>query len=407
MWILQRFTQYVFLIGLMIYLLLGCSISKINSLPPSQQPTVKQSTLTLTKVWQRSLLGLINSPPITISNGSHLLVAHTKGIYQYKTTTGDVVWRSNIGTIQSALAISNDERTLLVWLKSNEVVALNTATGKVLWRTTLPIESSTAPILLEGSVIILTTDGRVIGLDAITGDRIWSLFRTTPTLSLQLSGAMIAINPTTVIVGFPGGKVMALKAATGEVIWEEKLSTARGVNEIERIVDILPNWLLVPNLGACATVYPQSVVCINDQGQTTYQHATDSNLGLVASSQHWFSLSDSNSLKAWLFAPKKAINPSGFSSTISNTLPVWSLESLKDPTMGHRLLSIAANEQYVLTMDSKGTLYVLSPSTGVQLTHKKLGFSPKNNVLLSPIMVNTVSSVIVTTDQHLSLWSLQ
>ncbi|MEN9912477.1 MAG: hypothetical protein RI956_921 [Pseudomonadota bacterium] len=410
MWILQGFARYVFLIGLITYLLFGCSTPstpKISPLPPSKQSTVKQSTVTLTKIWQTSLPGLISNPPITINNGSHLLVAHASGIQQYKTTTGAVVWRSNIGAVQSALAISSDERTLVAWLKNGEVTALNTATGKALWRKALPIESRIAPILLENSVIILTTDGRVIALNVATGDRIWSLFRVVPALSLQLSGAMIAINATTVIIGFPGGKMMALKAATGEVIWEDKLSITQGVNEIERIADILPNWLLVPKLGVCATVYLQSVVCINDRGQTTYQHATHSNVGLIASSQYWFSLSDSNHLKAWLFEPKKTINPSNFSNAVANTPPTWSFESLKLPNMGHRLLALATNEQYLLTIDSKGTLYVLSPSTGVKLTETKLGFSPKNNVLLSPIMVNAVSSVVVTSNQYLSLWSLQ
>lgn len=410
MWILQGLTRYVFLIGLITYLLLGCSTPstiKSSPLPPSKQLTVKQPTATLTKVWQTSLPGLINHPPIAIGNGSRLLVAHASGIQQYKTTTGTVVWRSNIGAVQSALAISHDERTLVAWLKNGEVTALNTATGKILWRTALPIESRIAPVLLAGSVIILTTDGRVIALDVATGNRIWSLFSVVPALSLQLSGAMIAINTTTIIVGFPGGKVMALKAATGEVIWEEKISTARGVNEIERIADILPNWLLVPNLGVCATVYLQSVVCINDQGQMTYQQVTNSTMGLIASSQHWFSLTDSNTVKAWLFEPKKAINPPNFSNAIANTPPIWSLKSLKESDMGYHLLSIAANEHYVITIDSRGTLYVLSPSTGTKLTQATLGFSPKNTVLLSPIMVNAASSVVVTADQHLSLWSLQ
>jgi outer membrane protein assembly factor BamB len=409
MLILQGFTRYIFLIGLMTHLLFGCSTPSTSKIKPLQ-PT-KQSSVILKKMWQTSLPFLIKGSPIVINNGNHLLVAHANGIHQYKTTTGTVIWRSNIGAIQSSLAISSDERTLIAWLKNSEVVALNTANGKVLWRTALPIESNVAPVLLENSVIILTTDGRVIALDAVTGDRIWSVFRVVPALSLQLSGAMLAINASTVIIGFPGGKVMALKAATGEVIWEEKVSIAQGVNEIERIADILPNWLLVPNLGACATVYLQSIVCINDQGKTTYQQATNSTMGLIASSQYWFSLSDSNRLKAWLFAPKTSINPpnnpSNFSNKVANTPSIWSLESSKEPAMGYPLLSIAANDRYLLTVDSKGTVYVLSPSTGARLAQAKVGFFPKKNILLSPIMVDAVSSVVITDDQHLSVWSLQ
>jgi outer membrane protein assembly factor BamB len=412
----QRFAQGLCLMVCLTSLLLGCSALKLSKKTPVKASTpssVQQlPVLALQKVWKKSLSEPINATPISIQNASRLIVSQDNAIYQYDMATGKTVWRRAIaGVTQSFLAVDASERLLLAWLKGGEAVALHTTTGEVLWRKRLSVNVQAAPIILNGVALVLSTDGRLLGLDAATGDQRWALFRVVPRVSLRASGAIAAFNASKAIVGFPGGLVMLVNVATGEVSWEKKLSVIQGSNEIERISDVLPNWVLHPKLGACASIYLQSMVCINEVGTTTYQQFVKSTLGLVASADTWFTLDSSAAVKAWSFMPSTMLNEGqnklSLAYTMMNFEPAWLIEPLKNQKMAHPFLSLAANRQnHLFSIDAKGTVYALSANTGTPLAQVKIGLVPKETVALVPVSLNARPSVIVGTGEHLSVWSM-
>ena len=67
--------------------------------------------------------------------------------------------------------------------------------------------------------------------------RKWVYTRKVPALSLR-SSAGIVVDGGAVYAGFPGGKMIALNADSGKLLWEATVATPKGVTEIERIADI-------------------------------------------------------------------------------------------------------------------------------------------------------------------------
>ena len=61
--------------------------------------------------------------------------------------------------------------------------------------------------------------------------------RTTPALSLR-SSVGIVVDGGAVYAGFAGGKMVAIRADNGKLLWEATIAQPKGVTEIERIADI-------------------------------------------------------------------------------------------------------------------------------------------------------------------------
>ena len=109
--------------------------------------------------------------------------------------------------------------------------------GKLQWKARLSSEVLSAPIYFDGTVIVRTGDSRVFGINANDGSRKWIYERTTPSLSLR-SSAGVVVDSGAVYAGFAGGKLIAIRADNGKLLWEASVAQPKGVTEIERIADI-------------------------------------------------------------------------------------------------------------------------------------------------------------------------
>jgi outer membrane protein assembly factor BamB len=220
------------------------------------------------------------------------------------------------------------------------------------------------------------------------------------------AGAVLAIDATTAVLGMPGGKALGVNVSSGKIMWETNLASLRGVNEVERIVDVLPNWIAIPSLGVCATVYAQRVSCVNEKGQITHQHTMDSVTGLVVAGQRWFGLAESGTLKAWSF--KQANPKAGFDAP--ETAPDWSFNGLRGRVIGDGfapLSSVVVGDGNVFVTDSADVLHVVSADTGLTTARVKLPISKKETAALSPIIIAGKTMVMVAADKHLSVWSVK
>jgi outer membrane protein assembly factor BamB len=86
-------------------------------------------------------------------------------------------------------------------------------------------------------VIVRTGDSRIYGINADDGSRKWVYDRTSPALTLR-SSAGIVVDGGAVYAGFAGGKLAAIRADNGKLLWEASVAQPKGVTEIERIADI-------------------------------------------------------------------------------------------------------------------------------------------------------------------------
>jgi outer membrane protein assembly factor BamB len=156
-------------------------------------------------------------------------------LFKLDATNGKEIWRKNVNE-----AISGGTEfaggLVLVGTKKGSLIALD-IDGKVLWKSFLSSELLSAPRYYQGVVVARTVDNRIFGIDAADGSRKWIYERTAPALSLRNSAGVV-IDGGAVYAGFSGGKLVAIRADNGKLIWETTVASPKGVTEIERIADI-------------------------------------------------------------------------------------------------------------------------------------------------------------------------
>jgi outer membrane protein assembly factor BamB len=169
-------------------------------------------------------------------DSSAVYAANAKGeITKLDATNGNQLWRINVGEpISGGVGIGTG--IVLVGSKKGFVHAYDTA-GKALWKAKVSSEILSAPRYFDGLVITRTGDNHIFGLDATDGTRKWVYERVAPALSLR-SSVGVVVDSGAVYAGFAGGKLVAIRADNGKLLWEATVAQPKGVTEIERIADI-------------------------------------------------------------------------------------------------------------------------------------------------------------------------
>lgn len=156
-------------------------------------------------------------------------------IVRLDAASGQQVWRVAAGEKLSG-GVGAGENLVLVGTPKGMVLAFD-QNGKALWKSRVSSEVLSAPKVSGGVVVVRSGDSRIFGLDAADGKRKWVYERATPSLSLR-SAAGVILDGGAAYVGFAGGKLVAIKADDGKVLWEAAIAQPKGSTEIERIADI-------------------------------------------------------------------------------------------------------------------------------------------------------------------------
>ncbi len=347
----------------------------------------------MTQQWSAAVESLNAAPSVLRgAAGTQLLTAQGQDVVVYQAATGAVAWRASVGVVEAPLGVSENQQTVLALVQGSEAVALNAANGQVLWRNSLPAEMRAQPASVGGVFVVLTADGRIVGLDEQTGRRRWAVARTLPALSLRGSGAVVAVSASVAAVGLPGGKAVGVNVNTGKLVWEANLAQTRGVNDVERIADVLPQWVAVQGLGVCATTYRQRAACVNEKGDITHAQEMTAMSRLVVSGQQWFALEE-GSLKSWTLK-STALNP--------GQAPIdWSFEGLKG-RMGNSYGPVAAFGGVVFVHDVTGQLHALSSQTGKTIARVATGMSADAH--LHAVLLDGKGVLIAASSKAIQAW---
>src|SRR5262249_409977 len=146
------------------------------------------------------------------------------------------------------------------------------ADGADRWTTQLTSEVISAPGIGGGIVVARTNDGRVFGLDARDGKRLWTFDRAAvPILSLRGNSSPV-LEAAAVYAGEDNGKVIALRASDGGELWEQQISAGEGRTELERIQDVDGEVKVDSGVVYAAGYRGQAAALIAQSGRPLWTH---------------------------------------------------------------------------------------------------------------------------------------
>jgi outer membrane protein assembly factor BamB len=260
--------------GVMIAALAGCqtvgdAYDRWFGSKPAQKPaelTTFTPSSTMRVLWQANVGNADKSFFYPAVSGNQVFVAGASGeVAGFQANTGQQVVRFNAGQ-RLASGVGTSGTLVLVGTPKGELLAFDRS-GKSVWKAQLSGEIL-APAAAEANVVAVRAgDGRVFGIDAATGKRLWVYQRTTPALSIR-SATGLVIERGAVFAGFPGGRLVALAMNNGAVGWESVVALPRGTTELERVADVM-GLPVVDTRQVCAVAYQGRAACFDPARGTT------------------------------------------------------------------------------------------------------------------------------------------
>jgi outer membrane protein assembly factor BamB len=357
----MRITQK--LVGVSILAMMaGCStISSLNpfaSKPKGNVPVPLvelKGSMAVRTAWKLDLGKSQNYEFTPALVGSTLIVAGGDGtIARVDAASGNAAWRIKAGTPLSA-GVGSDGNLLVVGGVKGAVMAFD-MDGKAMWTAQASSEVLTAPVVGQGMVVVRSVDNRIVGLDAKTGEKKWTVQRPSPPLTLRTAPGMV-IAGKDVLVAQPGGKLLSLIIANGAPRWEVAVGESRGATELERVTDIGGTPVVVEG-DVCTVSYQGRVGCFDlATGTARWTKELSSEVGVAVDQRFLFASSDKGEVLAF--------NREGGVSA-------W-----KNDKLGYRRLSTPVSYgRAVAVGDYQGYIHFLSREDGAFLARAATDGSP-------------------------------
>ena len=336
--------------------LLACSTSS-QVLPPAELIEL-DSQLKVKRLWQRQIgygasdKFLKFEPLIEAQTGYSL--DHEGLVVAWNLADGSLHWKQAFQT-SAASALTLGQTQLYFGTSRGEVIALDKQNGKLIWKQQLSSEILSPPVSYADKLIIRSVDGRLHALNAKTGKKLWAYDRTMPVLSLRGTSTPVVANGI-VISGADNGKLTALAADNGNVLWETTIAVPRGRNEIERLIDIDAQAVVKDDV-VYAVAYQGRLAAVQiDSGRTLWVRDISSYAGMVLDSNKIY-ITDADGL---LWALDRF-----------NGATIWKQDQLQ-----RRSLSKAAIQgRYLVVGDFNGYLHWMTREDGRLLARTQLGYS--------------------------------
>lgn len=350
----------------MTVVLAACSSSNKKPEPAPLAPVT--ALVSAKQVWSLQIGATAPLVEPAVAGATVVFANAAGGLFAIDAQTGRESWRADLGSTLAA-GVGFDGETAAVVTKDNDLIALSA--GRELWRVRLAARVFTAPLVAGQRVFVLSGDRSVLAFDGKTGARLWSQSaRGADALVLQQAGVLIAVGDT--LVTGVSGRLAGLNPNNGSVRWDAAIANPRGVNEIERLVDLVGR---VGRVGdqICARAFQSAVGCVDaGRGALAWTKTANGAVGVHADAGQVYGSEANGRVVAW----KR-----------SSGDVAWSTDRLL-----HRgLTAPLAAGRSVAVGDSQGYVHLLSREDGSMLNRLSTDGSP---IVAAPLLAgNTMIAV--------------
>lgn len=170
-------------------------------------------------------------------DGNRIYAASIDGnVTAFDPETGRQVWRQKLDTrLSSGPGVG---RGFVVVVSSDGIViALNATDGSERWRSDVGGESLAAPVISSNGIVIQTVDNQLRVLEEFDGRERWVMLQTMPVLTMRGSATPVVVG-SNVVAGFDNGRLIAVDLETGTIEWEALLAPPSGRSDLERLSDV-------------------------------------------------------------------------------------------------------------------------------------------------------------------------
>lgn len=261
---------------------------------------------------------------------------------------------------------------ILAGTAKGEVLAFEPS-GKPAWRTQLSGEVLAPPAGADGIVVVRTGDGRIYGLNAADGKQRWVYQRALPPLAVR-SHAGVVVHRGAVFAGFPGGRLVAIALANGNVGWESVVALPKGATELDRVTDVTSSPV-IEDTQICAVAYQGRVACFDAlRGETLWARDASSVAGMGLDARNAYVTDDQDAVQAL---------------DRNRGASLWKQDKLR----GRWATAPLALGRYVIVGDFEGYVHVMSREDGAFVSRVATDGSP---IRVPPVALDLSTFLVQT-----------
>lgn len=232
-----------------------------------------------------------------VGDGNRIYAASRDGnVFALDPESGKLAWRSELDIDLSAgPGVGGD--IVVVVASDGNVVALDGNDGSERWRTDFIGESLATPLVTDDAVIIQTVDNRLRALEAFDGRERWTVIQSMPALTMRGSASPIEVG-SSIIAGFDNGRLVAVDTETGNTMWESLLAPPTGRSDLDRLSDI-DGLMAVVGQDVYAAGYQGRIGAIAaESGQVMWDNEISTHAGVAADWNSVYTAQDDGTLIA-------------------------------------------------------------------------------------------------------------
>ena len=283
----------VLLLAVVTLTMLACSKDDEIVLGPTELVKI-ETTLDIKKIWSAKLGADAEFLRVKLQpagDGIRIYAASRDGkVSAFQPESGKRDWQTQLDTELTA-GPGVGEGLVAVGTGDGLVIALDANTGVERWRADLEGETLAPPVMSGDLVIVVTIDNRLHALRASDGTRRWVIEQSTPRLTMRGS-ATPAIVGNSVIAGFDNGRLLAVDLDSGNIIWSSILAPPSGRSDLERLSDV-DGLISVVGQDIYASGYQGRVAAVAaESGQILWDREISSYVGVAADWTNVYTTSD-------------------------------------------------------------------------------------------------------------------
>ncbi|GGB33301.1 outer membrane protein assembly factor BamB [Oceanisphaera marina] len=365
------------LLPLVLALGLGACSSQQDVIQVSPLPDV-DNTLNTKERWSTSVgngVGDFYSQLAPVVDGERIFAASRDGVLAaYDRISGKRQWDQRL----DKLDINDNQRSprisggltaaygnLYFGSENGIVYAVSQSDGELLWTREVPGEVLAAPAVDEGKVVVHTSAGNLVALDATSGEQQWQLRNEQPSLTLRSMATPVTVGGA-VLYGRADGRLGVALLENGQPVRDTRIANPRGATELERMVDVAAKPVILGDILFTIAYNGQLTAHQLISGQELWKRQYQGSQDLSTDGRLLY-ISDSRS---HLFAVDAR-----------SGMEVWSNTELEN----RQLTASAVFGDYLVAGDAQGYLYWFNRQSGVLESMQRID---SKGLYIAPLVVD-------------------
>lgn len=299
----MRYLTLPLILGGVAAFIAGCGLfgGDDDELPPKEL-TEFEATLPIRKVWSAKVgkgsefLRVALSPA---GDGGRIYTASRDGVVTaFAPENGKRIWRTELDVELSAGPGAGEDHVVVAG-SDGELVCLTAIDGRETWRINMDGESLARPLIKDDAVVVQTIEGKLRVYSIFDGSERWTIEQLPPRLTLRGASSPVLVG-STVVAGFDNGRLVGTNLTSGVTQWEAMLSPPSGRSDLERLADVDGSLAVVGQDIYAAGYHGRVAAVAAESGQILWARDISTHVGVGVDFANVYSVDETGEVIALL-----------------------------------------------------------------------------------------------------------